>query len=100
MKYTTTHNCGKKFLFSVVGFYMYDLGATMPVGMDFPPPFTMLEDKDSAFVVDDQKSGDIKPMTKGKPPRHASGLRHSVSTTRLLAVADLVSLSSSSTMSL
>uniref|UniRef100_A0A0R0K895 protein-serine/threonine phosphatase n=1 Tax=Glycine max TaxID=3847 RepID=A0A0R0K895_SOYBN len=71
---------------------MYDLGATMPVGMDFPPPFTMLEAKDSAFVVDDQKSGDlndIKPMTKGKPPRHASTLRHSISNTRLLAISDL-----------
>jgi len=75
----------------------------MPVGMDFPPPFTMLEAKDSAFVVDDQKSGDlndIKPMTKGKPPRHASTLRHSISNTRLLAISDLVSLSSSSAMSL
>ncbi|QCE16775.1 probable protein phosphatase 2C 27 isoform X1 [Vigna unguiculata] len=71
---------------------MYDLGVVMPVGMNLPPPFTVIEDKDSAFPMEDDKSGDLdnlKPMTKGKPPRHVSSLRHSVSTTRLMAVADL-----------
>lgn len=75
----------------------------MPLGMDFPPPFTVLVEKDSEFVMEDDKSGDLdnlKPMTKGKPPRHVSSLRHSVSTTRLMAVADLVSLCSSSDLSL
>lgn len=79
---------------------MYDLGVTMPVGTDFSP---LVEDKDSAFVEEDERLkdlNDIKPITKGKPPRHGSGLRHSVSTTKLVAVADLVSLSSSSAMSL
>lgn len=82
---------------------MYDLGVVMPVGMNLPPPFTVIEDKDSAFPMEDDKSGDLdnlKPMTKGKPPRHVSSLRHSVSTTRLMAVADLVSLSSSSDLAL
>ncbi|XP_027354405.1 probable protein phosphatase 2C 27 [Abrus precatorius] len=65
----------------------------MPLGMDFSPPFTMLEEKDSAFVVEDEKSedlNDLKPVRKGKPPRHVSSLRHSISTTGLmLAEAEL-----------
>lgn len=65
----------------------------MPVGMDFSP---LLEDKEGAFVVEDEKLGDsdsdnLKPMTKGKPPRHGSGMRHNVSTTKLVAVLDLSS---------
>ncbi|CAJ1973126.1 unnamed protein product [Sphenostylis stenocarpa] len=71
---------------------MYDLGAAMPVGMDLPPPITVAEDKNSAFVMEDEGSGDLnnlKSMTKGKPPRHVSSLRPSVSTTGLMAVADL-----------
>ncbi|XP_061372786.1 probable protein phosphatase 2C 27 isoform X2 [Gastrolobium bilobum] len=72
----------------------------MPVGMDFSPPFTMLEgdyNKGNAFVVEDEKAGELdnnlKPITKGKPPLHVSSLRHSLSSTRLVAAADLVSLS-------
>ncbi|KAL2346165.1 hypothetical protein Fmac_000165 [Flemingia macrophylla] len=63
----------------------------MPVGMDFSP---LLEDKEGAFVVEDEQLGDsdnLRPMTKGKPPRHGSGMRHSVSAARLMAVPDLSS---------
>lgn len=82
-------------------------------GVDYySPPFTMFEsddyNKNNDFLVvvhdddvdvidddDDDKSEDfknLKPITKGKPPRHGSGLRHSLSSTRLMqAVANLVS---------
>lgn len=82
-------------------------------GVDYySPPFTMFEsddyNKNNDFLVvvdddddvdvidddDDDKSEDfknLKPITKGKPPRHVSGLRHSLSSTRLMqAVANLV----------
>lgn len=79
----------------------------MHVGMDFSPPFTMLEegehDKDNALVVEDGKSGElnnVKRMTKGKPPRHVSTMRHGISSTRSVAVPDLVSFCSSSPRSL
>lgn len=40
--------------------YDLDLEASMSVGMDFPPSFTMLEDsdynKDNAFLVEDENS--------------------------------------------
>lgn len=74
----------------------------MHVGMDYSPPFTMLEgyyNKDNAFVVEDDNSGDLnnlKRTAKGKPPRHVSIMRHSISSTRLLTSGELVSCYSSS----
>lgn len=78
--------------------YDLDLEASMSVDMKFPPPFTIVEDrdynKDNAFLVEDDNSVKTTTTTtqsQGKPPRHASSLRHSLSSTRLLlAAADLV----------
>ncbi|KAL1309203.1 hypothetical protein HN51_051896 [Arachis hypogaea] len=71
-------------------------GGTMHVGMDFPHQFTMLEgenDKGNVLVMEDEKSEDlsnVRQMARGKPPRHhGSGMRHSISTTRLVAAPDL-----------
>ncbi|KAI4317045.1 hypothetical protein L6164_024956 [Bauhinia variegata] len=67
----------------------------MAAGMDFSPPFTVLEgsyNKDNLCVTEDESSRDsskLKQMTNGKPPRHLSVMRHSISSTRLLAAADL-----------
>jgi protein phosphatase 2C family protein 2/3 len=85
---------------------MYDFEEiVMPVDMEFSTPITILEgddyNKDNAFKVihdddnnDDEKLEDfnnLKPTTIGKPPRHASSLRHSLSSTRLMvASSDLV----------
>jgi protein phosphatase 2C family protein 2/3 len=85
---------------------MYDFEEiVMPLDMEFSTPITILEgddyNKDNAFKVihdddnnDDEKLEDfnnLKPTTIGKPPRHASSLRHSLSSTRLMvASSDLV----------
>ncbi|KAJ7966985.1 putative Protein phosphatase 2c [Quillaja saponaria] len=64
----------------------------MAAGMDFPPPFTILEGKDNVSVMEDENSGhsnNLKQITNGKPPRHMSVIRHSMSSTRLLAATDL-----------
>lgn len=75
----------------------------MAAGMDFSPPITILEgtqgnySKDNASVVKDENSGNsnkLKQMAIGKPPRNLSLMRHSVSSNRLLAQAELVSFSS------
>lgn len=77
---------------------MYDLEEiVMHVDMDYSPPITILEgddyNKDNDNDNDDDKLGDfnnLKPTTIGKPPRHASSLRHSLSSNRLkLAASDL-----------
>ncbi|MCI09070.1 putative protein phosphatase 2C 27-like, partial [Trifolium medium] len=71
----------------------------MPVDMEFSRPITILEgddcNKDNAFKVihdvnDDEKLEDfnnLKPTTIGKPPRHASSLRHCLSSTRLMVAS-------------
>jgi len=82
---------------------MYDLEEiVMHVDMDYSPPITILEgddynkdnDNDNDNDNDDDKLGDfnnLKPTTIGKPPRHASSLRHSLSSNRLkLPASDLV----------
>lgn len=67
----------------------------MHVDMDYSPPITRLEgdDYNNDNDNDDDKLGDfnnLKPTTIGKPPRHASSLRHSLSSNRLkLAASDL-----------
>lgn len=76
----------------------------MAAGMDFSPPFTLLEGSqlsytkdNNASVMEDEKSRDLnklKQMTNGKPPRNLSHMRHSISSTRLVAAADSVSSSS------
>lgn len=70
----------------------------MATGMDLSPPFAILEggynDNDSVSTMEDQSSeslNNLKKMTNGKPPRHLSVMRHSMSSMRLLATADLVS---------
>lgn len=75
---------------------MYDLEEIgMHVDMDYSPPITRLEgdDYNKDNDNDDDKLGDfnnLKPTTIGKPPRHASSLRHSLSSNRLkLAASDL-----------
>lgn len=75
---------------------MYDLEKiVMHVDMDYSPPITRLEgdDYNKDNDNDDDKLGDfnnLKPTTIGKPPRHASSLRHSLSSNRLkLAASDL-----------
>lgn len=75
---------------------MYDLEEiVMHVDMDYSPPITILEgdDYNKDNDNDDDKLGDfnnLKPTTIGKPPRHASSLRHSLSSNRLkLAASDL-----------
>ncbi|XP_022975783.1 probable protein phosphatase 2C 27 [Cucurbita maxima] len=68
----------------------------MATGLDFSPPFTLLEgggyNKDNVSATDDESSdsfSSLKQMTSGKPPRHLSVMRHSVSSIKLLGQADL-----------
>lgn len=69
----------------------------MAAGMDFSPPYRLIEggyNKDNVPAMEDEASENlknIKQMTNGKPPRHLSVMRHSVSSIKLLATADLVS---------
>jgi hypothetical protein len=76
---------------------IYDLG--MAAGMDFSPPITLLEggcNRDNVSTMEDQSSenlNNLKQITNGKPPRHLSIMRHSVSSMKLQATADLVSSS-------
>ncbi|KAJ7957994.1 putative Protein phosphatase 2c [Quillaja saponaria] len=67
----------------------------MAADMDFSPPFTIVEggySKDNASVMEHENSGDLnnqQQITNGKPPRHMSVIRHSMSSMRLLAATDL-----------
>ncbi|GAV59685.1 PP2C domain-containing protein [Cephalotus follicularis] len=69
----------------------------MAAGADFSHPYTILEgsyskENVSGMQNDTENSENLdslKQMTSGKPPRHLSVIRHSVSTTRLLSAADL-----------
>ena len=70
----------------------------MATGIDFSPPFALLEgggySKDNVSATNDESSdsfNSLKQMTTGKPPRHLSVSRHSVSSIKLLDQADLVS---------
>ncbi|KAM7253311.1 hypothetical protein ACFE04_025929 [Oxalis oulophora] len=67
----------------------------MAAGMDFSPP-VILEggySKDNAPALDNDDTenlSNLKQLTSGsRPPRHISVIRHSVSTVRLLPMADL-----------
>jgi hypothetical protein len=76
---------------------IYDLG--MAAGMDFSPPITILEggcNRDNVSTTEDQSSdnlNNLKQITNGKPPRHLSIMRHSMSSMKLQATTDLVSSS-------
>ncbi|KAF3975716.1 hypothetical protein CMV_001041 [Castanea mollissima] len=67
----------------------------MAAGMDLSPPFTILEggySKDNVSITEDQSSENLnklKQMTNGKPPRHLSIARQSISSMRLLGSPDL-----------
>ncbi|XP_062164017.1 probable protein phosphatase 2C 27 [Alnus glutinosa] len=67
----------------------------MAAGMDFSPPITLLEggcNRDNVSTMEDQSSenlNNLKQITNGKPPRHLSIMRHSVSSMKLQATADL-----------
>ncbi|KAF7817691.1 putative protein phosphatase 2C 27 [Senna tora] len=68
----------------------------MAAGMDFSPPFTIIEGTQGSYnnasVMENDQSRDLnklKQMTNGKPPRNLSHMRHSVSSNKLLAAADL-----------
>lgn len=70
----------------------------MATGIDFSPPFTLLEgggySKDNVSATDDENSdsfNSLKQMSSGKPPRHLSVMRHSVGSLKLLGQTDLVS---------
>lgn len=67
----------------------------MAAGMDFSPPFTILEggynSNDNVSTMEDQSSenlNNLKQTTNRKPPRHLAVKRHSVSSMTLTA-ADL-----------
>lgn len=66
--------------------------------MDISPPHTLVEggyNKDNVSAMEDETSENlnngIKQNTNGKPPRHISVMRHTMSSIKLLATADLVS---------
>lgn len=67
----------------------------MAAGMDFSPPYRLLEggyNKDNVSAVEDEASenlNSVKQMTNGKPPRHLSVVRHSASSIKLLATAEM-----------
>ncbi|GMN34727.1 hypothetical protein TIFTF001_004847 [Ficus carica] len=67
----------------------------MAAGMDFSPPYRLVEggyNKDNVSAMEDEASenlNNIKQMSNGKPPRHLSAMRHSVSSIKLLATADM-----------
>lgn len=69
----------------------------MAAGMDFSPPYRLVEggyNKDNVSAMEDDGSenlNNIKQISNGKPPRHLSAMRHSVSSIKLLATADMVS---------
>ncbi|XP_071733976.1 probable protein phosphatase 2C 27 [Rutidosis leptorrhynchoides] len=62
----------------------------MAAGIEFSPAYVMLEggfDKDNVAIADDEishNSDQLKRMANRKPPRHLSGVRHSMSTATLL----------------
>lgn len=77
-----------------------DWEGDMAAGMDFSPPFTILEgsyNKDNVSVAMESHNSDnldnLKQTTNGKPPRHLSVMGQSVGSMRLLAAADLVTSS-------
>lgn len=71
----------------------------MAAGTDFSPTFKVLEggnNKDNVFVRKDEiseNSDDLKQMTTGRPPRHVSVVRHSISSATIMSAVDLVSKS-------
>lgn len=70
----------------------------MAAGADFSPLFTDLEgdnskDNGEVSVAKDEISengNDLKQTLNGKPPRHLSVVRHSVSAATLVSPTDLV----------
>lgn len=65
----------------------------MAAGMDFSPPFTIIEggySKDNVADMERENLDNVKQVSLGKPPRHLSVMRHCVSSARLIAEANLV----------
>ncbi|PRQ19321.1 putative protein-serine/threonine phosphatase [Rosa chinensis] len=67
----------------------------MAAGMDFSPPTTIFEgvcynDNMSALEDDDENINGLNHIANGKPPRHLSVMRHSLSSMRMLAPEDLL----------
>ncbi|KAM5573895.1 putative protein phosphatase 2C 27 [Rosa sericea] len=67
----------------------------MAASMDFSPPTTIFEgvcynDNMSALEDDDENINGLKHIANGKPPRHLSVMRHSLSSMRMLAPEDLL----------
>lgn len=69
----------------------------MVAGADFSPMFRLLDlDYSKAHVsaMEEENSNNLenlKQLTNGKPPRHLSGMRHCISSARLVEATDLVS---------
>lgn len=69
----------------------------MAAGMDFSPPFTVLEggySKVNASSMEHPNSenlDNVKQTANAKPPRNLSVMRHSMNAMRMLDAADLVS---------
>ncbi|XP_021284306.1 probable protein phosphatase 2C 27 [Herrania umbratica] len=64
----------------------------MAAGMDFSPPFTIIEggySKDNVADMERENLDNVKQVSLGKPPRHLSVMRHCVSSARLIAEANL-----------
>ncbi|KDP36768.1 hypothetical protein JCGZ_08059 [Jatropha curcas] len=67
----------------------------MAAGMDFSPPFAVLEggySRDNVSSTENQNSENLdclKQTANGKPPRHLSVMRHSMNSMRMMAAADL-----------
>lgn len=70
----------------------------MAAGTDYPPPLSMLDGsyrKENVTVVKEEKSESfeiIKQPSIGKPPRHISAIRHSVSSVQLAPATEVVIL--------
>ena len=70
----------------------------MSAGMDFSPPFAIIEggySKDNVSDMENENLDNVKQVILGKPPRHLSVMHHCVSSARLIAEANLVCLFSS-----
>ncbi|XWS26031.1 hypothetical protein CRYUN_Cryun27aG0118500 [Craigia yunnanensis] len=64
----------------------------MAAGMDFSPPFAIIEGgycKDNVSDMENENLDNVKQVTLGKPPRHLSVMRHCVSSARLITEANL-----------
>lgn len=64
----------------------------MAAGADLSRPFTVLEGGyNREDMAEDENLENARQLANGKPPRHLSVMRHSVSSARFLAASDFVS---------